>query len=223
MPASGEMVRETLSLDQFVLGINQLVFGAAYFFGTLLGLFATVPLISGFLEKGRIDLLLSKPVHRASLYVGHLAGVWLTVLTLTTYLIGAIWIVISVKTGLWIPKFLIAIPVITVMFAVLYSAVVAFGIWTRSPGLALVVAYGLAFFSFFLALKEQILPVLGSASAAVFSTFYHVFPNYIEVVKLMAQLGSGGHVESWYPLYSSVLFGITLYGFGLVLFTKKDF
>ncbi len=86
--ATGEWVQQATSIDQFVVGINQFVFGASYFLGTLLGLFATMPLIAGFLEQGRIDLLLSKPVSRLRLLFGHLLGVWLTVLVLSCYLVG---------------------------------------------------------------------------------------------------------------------------------------
>ena len=60
----GDLQRQALSLDKFVVGINQFVFSLAYIFGTLIGLFATMPLVSGFLEQGRIDLLLSKPISR---------------------------------------------------------------------------------------------------------------------------------------------------------------
>ena len=56
--AKGEFVQQALSLDQFMIRINSFVVGASYFLGTLLGLFATMPLVSGFLEHGRIDLVL---------------------------------------------------------------------------------------------------------------------------------------------------------------------
>jgi len=87
---TGEWMSQALSLDKFMIGINTFVFGAAYFLGTLLGLFATMPLINGFLEYGRIDLLLSKPLSRPRLLAGHLVGVWLTVLVLSSYLVGGV-------------------------------------------------------------------------------------------------------------------------------------
>jgi ABC-2 type transport system permease protein len=194
--ATGEWVRQAVSLDSFVIGISTFVFGAAYFLGTLLGLFATMPLIGGFLEQGRIDLLLSKPLSRSRLLTGHLLGVWLTVLALSTYLIGAVWVAISVKTGIWNPSMLMSIPIIVMMFI---------------------------FISVILAAHDQIEPVLSPTASKIYMTFYHVLPNFAEVVVIQAQLISTEAVKTWYPLISSVLFGSVVYGLGYYRFNRRDF
>jgi len=220
---TGNVLREALSLDQFVLGMNQLVFGASYLFGTLLGLFATMPLINGFVEQGRIDLMLSKPVSRAQLLTGHITGVWAIVAMLVTYLVMAIWLVISFKTRLWLPHYLQSIGIIVIMFAVMYSIVLAIGLWMRSTGLALVTAYGCIFFSGILSAKDQIVPQLNDFTAAIFIGLYHIVPNYIEVISIVAQLGSNESVNSWYPLISSIVFGVIVYGISYVIFLRKDY
>jgi len=220
---TGRAVREALSLEQFVLGINSFVFGASYLFGTLLGLFATMPLISGFVEQGRIDLMLSKPLSRAKLLTGHIIGVWTIVVMLVAYLVGAVWLVISFKTGIWLPRFLLSIPLIVVMFGVMYSIVLTIGVSARSTGLALVTAYGCVFFSAILAGKDQILPQLSDAAATVFIGLYHVIPNYIEVIAIISQLAEGEPVNSWYPLISSMLFGVIVYAIGFLIFSRKDY
>lgn len=220
---TGEWISQALSLDKFLIGINTFVFGAAYFLGTLLGLFATMPLINGFLEHGRVDLLLSKPLSRPRLLAGHLTGVWLTVFVLSAYLVGGVWLSLSFKTGVWMPKFLMAIPLITVMFGVMYSVILTISIITRSSGLGLVVTYGLIFFSIILASHSQIVPVLSDGNAAIFMAFYHVLPNFIEVVGVQAQLVEGEIVTTWYPLLSSLLFGFVTYGIGFFWFSRRDF
>lgn len=220
---TGRAIRQALSLERFVMGINEFVFGASYLFGTLLGLFATMPLISGFVEQGRIDLMLSKPVSRTKLLTGHIVGVWTIVVMLVAYLVGAVWLVISFKTGVWLPRFLLSIPFIVVMFGVMYSIVLAIGVGVRSTGLALVIAYGCVFFSAILAGKDQIVPQLNDAAAAVFIGLYHVIPNYIEVIAIISQLVEGETVNSWYPLISSMLFGVTVYAIGYLIFIRKDF
>ena len=218
-----EVIRTAVSLDNFVLAINEFVFGAAYFLGTLLGLFATMPLIGGFLEQGRIDLLVSKPISRPRLLTGHLIGVWLTVLALVTYLVGGVWLSLSLKTGVWDATALVSIPIIVVMFGVMYSVIMTVTVMTRTSGLALVIAYGLIFLSAILAAHDQIEPVLAPVAASIYIGFYHVLPNFIEVVAIQAQLVSGEAVNSWYPLISSLLFGVTTYGFGYFWFSKRDF
>jgi len=231
-PQSGDIVRneetgrpltEALPVDKFALGINQFVFGLAYIFGTLIGLFATMPLVGGFLEQGRIDLFISKPIPRFRLLAGHVAGVWLVVLLLTFYLIGGVWLVVAVKTGVWQTRFLLAIPTIAVMFAVVFSVVMTASVVWRSTGLALVLAYGCIFISAVFAAREQIVPLLTSFWAAVFNGLYHLLPNYFEVMTIMVQLASDEPVNSWYPLVSSILFGVVIYAIGFVVFSKRDF
>lgn len=221
--ATGEWVQQATSIDQFVIGINQFVFGASYFLGTLLGLFATMPLIAGFLEQGRIDLLLSKPVSRPRLLFGHLLGVWLTVVVLACYLVGGVWLSLSLKTGIWVPRVLVSIPVIVLMFAVMYSVVLTTAILSRTSGLGLVLAYGLIFFSAILASHEQLIPVLAPTSAMIFKIVYHSLPNFIEVVMMQAQLVEGSTVTRVYPFISSLIFGVIVHGFGFYWFSKRDF
>ncbi|NNF03421.1 MAG: ABC transporter permease subunit [Rhodothermales bacterium] len=222
-PETGEIMRRSLGLDEFLLGVNQFVFGLCYFFGTLLGLFATMPLIGGFLEEGRIDLYLSKPVSRTRLLAGHVIGVWLTVLVLVTYLILAVWLVLSLKTGSWRPDFLVTIPIITIMFGVMYSVVMTLSIIVRSSGLSLVVAYGLIFFSILFAAHEQLIPVLGATTGGIFRLLYFVLPNFVEVMQLVSQLVSDQSVTDLVPLLSSILFGGTTYVIGFVWFSRRDF
>ena len=222
-PATGDYIQTAVSVDSFVLGINQFVFGAAYFLGTLLGLFAAMPLIGGFLEPGRLDLLLSKPLSRNRLLAGHVAGVWLTVLVLSTYLIGSVWLTVSVKTGFWEPRFLLSIPVIVVMFGVMYSVILSLSIMTRNTGLGLVGAYGLVFVSVIFAAHEQILLALTGIGRSVFLILYHILPNFAEVVVLVAQLASGDAVPDLYPLASSLLFGVVIYAISFGWFSRKDF
>ncbi|MDE2996476.1 MAG: ABC transporter permease subunit [Bacteroidota bacterium] len=221
--ARGEFVQQALSLDQFMIRINSFVVGASYFLGTLLGLFATMPLVSGFLEHGRIDLVLSKPLSRSRLLLGHLIGVWLTVLVLSTYLVGAVWLAMSLKTGLWVRGVLITIPIITLMFAVMYSVILFFSVVTRSSGLGLVVAYGLVFVSIILASHEAMVPVVSDTAALIFKGIYHTLPNFAEVVVILAQLVSQEAVTTWYPLISSLLFGGALHALAFFWFIKRDF
>ena len=220
---TGEWVKQAMTVDNFVIGISAFVFGAAYFLGTLLGLFATMPLIGGFLEQGRIDLLVSKPVSRSRLLGGHLIGVMSTVLVLATYLVGGVWLTMGLKTGVWHTAALLSIPFIVTMFSVMYSVIMTVTIASRSNGLALILSYGLIFLSVILASHEQLLAVLGPSAKMAFNTMYHVLPNFIEVVMIQSQLISGEDVTSWYPLISSILFGVTIHALGFIWFNRRDF
>jgi ABC-type transport system involved in multi-copper enzyme maturation permease subunit len=222
-PATGEWTRQALSLGQFVIGIQQFIGGAAYMLGTLLALFAAAPLSAAFIEPGRIDLLLSKPLPRLRLLAGHVAGVWGVMAVLALYLVGAVWIVLGVKTGVWNPAFLWALPLITVMFAVMYGVVLLLVVTTRSAALALIVSYGLIFFSVFFAAHEQIEPQIAGVTREAFRALYHVLPNFAEVIGVLGQLIEDHAVESLYPLTSSLLFGAACYTVAAVRFIRRDF
>lgn len=222
-PDTGELVRQAVSLDSFVLGVQQFVGGAAYLLGTLLGLFATAPLIAGLLERGRIDLLLSKPAGRSRLLAGHVLGVWTAALVVAAYLIGAVWLVMSLKTGVWNPAFLWSAGIIAAMFAVMYGVVLLIGVTTQSTALALIVSYGLIFISAIFAAHEQLVPQLTPPWRQVFLGLYHTLPNFIEVTAVMAKLAGREAVASWYPFGSSLLFGLFAYATAFLWFERRDF
>jgi ABC-type transport system involved in multi-copper enzyme maturation permease subunit len=105
--------------------------------GVLAGVVITAFFIPNMLRKGTIDLLLAKPVRRWSLllykYIGGLSFVFLN----TAFVVGGLWIVLGLRTGIWAPGFLIAILGITFFFAILYSVSTFFALITRSPIVAI--------------------------------------------------------------------------------------
>lgn len=221
--ATGDIVRRNLTASSFVMAVNELIFGATYFLGTLLGLFATAPLVSGMLEAGRIDLLLSKPVSRHRLLGGHVVGLLTAVAILATYLIGSVWLTLSVKTGIWEPGLLLSIPVMVLMFGVMYSVLLVSTLTTRSAGLGLAVAYGLIFISVIMMAHEQIVPLLDGAGLYAFLILYHISPNFAEVGRMVSQLASPAGVLDTYPFVSSLLFGALLHAISFQYFSRRDF
>jgi ABC-type transport system involved in multi-copper enzyme maturation permease subunit len=214
---------EGLSLEKLVFGVEAAVAGAAYWLGILLALFATAPLIVSMLERGHIDLLLSKPMSRSTLFLSHVAGVWAAVAVLTVYLLGGVWAIMSIKTGVWNGSFLISIGLVVVMFGVMYSTVALMGVWTESTALALIVSYGLIFASLVLAGHEAIVAELGLVGSTAFNVLYHILPNFAEVTTMVANLSRAEPVASWYPLTSSVLFGLVAYALATWQFVRRDF
>jgi ABC-type transport system involved in multi-copper enzyme maturation permease subunit len=212
-----------VSLESIVLQVEQVVAGMAYWMGILLALFATAPLLSALLEPGRIDLMLAKPVSRWRLLLGHLTGVWLAIALLAIYLLGMVWLVMSVKSGIWNPRFLITIGLVVGMFAVMYSVVVLIGIGTQSTALALIVSYGLIFASIILAGREQLAPQINPPWRAVYIGFYHLLPNFAEVTGTVGRLATATAVTNWYPVVSSGLFGLALYAAAFILVARRDF
>ena len=219
----GSDAQTNLSLENLVFAVESVVAGAAYWIGILLALFASAPLFTTLIDGGHIDLLLSKPMSRWQLLGGHVLGVWGTMLGLVVYLLGGVWLLMSIKSGVWNPRFLLAIFLVVGLFAVMYGVVVLMGTWTESTALSLIVAYGLIFASLVLAGVDQITPQLSAASRATFYALYHVLPNFAEVTTLVSRLARGQAVADWYPLISSLFFGTGCYAVGAWIFQTRDF
>lgn len=211
------------SLEDLVFQVTSLVSGVAYWLVILLALFAAAPLFTTLLAEGHVDLLLSKPLSRTALLGGHVVGVWTVLFGLVLYLMGGVWLLMSIKSGVWNVRFLLSLPIVTAMFAVMYGVVVLLGAWTRSTPLSLIVTYGLIIVSGVLAGVNQITPQLSDTSRFLFYALYHTLPNFSEVTTAVVNLSKGNPVGSWYPFVSSLLFGAVCYGIGGVLFQRKDF
>lgn len=229
-PETGEPLTERDRLDfgdtlleSLVFGAQAFVAGAAYWIGILLALFATGGLVASLVERGQVDVVLTKPLSRASVLAARLGGVWLVMLALVVYLFGAVWLTMSVKSGLWNPQFLLAIGVVFGMFVVVYGVVALVGVWSGSAPLSLIVTLGVLFASLVLAipgLPDQIdrtwRPLVVGA--------YHVLPKFGSVgAQLVPQLATGGAVGSLYPFLSSLAFGAVCYAAAFAIFARKDY
>jgi len=222
-PEPGGEGASQFTLTNIVVQVEAVVAGAAYWMGILLALFASAPLFSDLQADGRVELLLSKPISRLQALTGHAAGVWLAIVVLTVYLMGGTWLIMSLKSGVWNPRFLLSIALVIGMFAVMYAPVMLMGVWSQSTALALIVSYGLIFVSMVLAGADQIGPLLGPVAKPVFWGLYHVLPNFTEVTVIVTKLAKDQAVSSWYPVWSSLLFGGAVYGLTGYGFARRDF
>lgn len=222
-PRTHELPFGSTLLESVVFGAQAFVAGAAYWVGILLALFATGGLVASLTERGSADLLLTKPLSRSTVLAARLTAVGIVMLGLLSYLFGAVWLVMSIKSGLWNPRFLLAIPVVFGMFAVVYGVVTLAGVWSGSGPLSLIATLGLLFVSLVLAipgLHEQV----SATWRPVVLGAYHLFPKFGNVgTTAVPQLATGGAVGSLYPLLSSLAFGAVCYGFAFALFSRKDY
>lgn len=229
-PETGEPLTERDRLDfgdtlleNLVFGAQAFVAGAAYWVGILLALFATGGLVASLVERGPVDAILTKPLSRSAVLAGRLGGVWLVMLALVVYLFGAVWLTMSIKSGLWNPRFLLAIGVVFGMFVVVYGVVTLVGVWSGSGPLSLIVTLGVLFASLVLSipgLHDQI----DRTWRPLVQGLYHVLPKFPNVgVRVIPQLATGGAAESLYPFLSSLAFGAVCYAAAFVLFSRKDY
>jgi ABC-type transport system involved in multi-copper enzyme maturation permease subunit len=195
--------------------------------GLLFAIFSSASFVPVLLEKGNIDIFLSKPISRTQLLIGKYLGVVLYVFINIFILITGIWLIISVKFGYWDTSFLTLSVMITFAFAVLYALIMFFGVLTKSSVLGMMVAYLI-----FLILSPVMLLYREKLHEFVSSEFiktlldglYFIIPQTAEIMGLaLLDLAIGKGIVKFQPVITSFLFLILFLVFSLSLFKRKDF
>jgi len=220
-----ESTAHALNIQRFVSASYGWVSIILYIWGTFLAVFASSGLIPSVLEAGRISLLLSKPLTRTMLLLGRYLGNVLIVALNNIYLICSIWIVIGVKTKIWEPRFLLAIPITIFIFAVLLCVVTLIGVISESAALSVMVAVALMLISTILAQREIVVRLLDSEwSRELWLAFYWILPKVYDLgsgMKQMIQYDRQANLIT--PIWTSAVFGIAVLSTAVYIFHKRDF
>jgi ABC-type transport system involved in multi-copper enzyme maturation permease subunit len=195
--------------------------------GLLLAIFSSASFIPVLLEKGNIDLFLSKPVSRVQLLIGKYLGVVLYVFINIFILVLGVWLIISIKFGYWDASFLTLSIVITFVFAVLYALILFFGVLTKSSILGMMIAYliFLILSPLMLLYKEKLNELVsGELIKALLDGLYFIIPQTAELMgTVLIDLSMGKGIVNIQPVLTSFLFLILFLVFSLFLFRRKDF
>ena len=195
--------------------------------GLLLAIFASSSFIPIMLEKGNIDLLLSKPVSRTQLLWGKYFGGILVVFINIALLIIGVWLSISIKFSIWSFAFIWSIVIITFIFAVLYALIVLFGVVTKGSMFGMMFAYLI-----FLILSPLLKFAHGDMQTfitsgfwkGVIDVFYYIIPKTSELMSnTIITLANGGGIENYQPIWTSLIFLAGMMALSNYIFIKKDF
>jgi ABC-2 type transport system permease protein len=215
---------QRVDIDFLVTGIQTGVAGLIFGVGLFLSIFATANLVPVMLEKGYVDLLLSKPLSRPALFLGRYVGALSVVLINLFYLIGGFWILLGWKTGIWKPGLLLAGGVIVLTYAVLLGFMMLVGVVTRSSSITIMLSYFLFPLAGILSARGYVTVMLTSKVAvAVIDGLYHVLPKLAGLGQLMKELAMGNAVTTYAPLGSSLLFGASCLAAATFYFSRKDY
>ena len=215
------------NLSNLVMNIQAFVAGASYWMGMLLAIFATGGLIPTFFESGRADLMLAKPKSRATLLWSRLLGIFLIVALLLFYLLGMVWLVMGIKTGVWNIAFLNAFWIILAMFIAMYSIATFVGITTGSSALGLMVTYALIFCSLIFTFPN-LESLISSPYHQIYQALHFILPKFAEVTTIPTKLIAKDAVSEisnyeWQAFYGTLLFGGVLYSLSFWRLSRKDF
>lgn len=107
----------------------------------ILALLSTAEIFPNFLSSGSIDLVLSKPIRRPTVFLTKYIGSLLFVLLQVAIFSIGILIVLRLRIGEWRWPVLLAIPIIVLVFSYLYSIMVLMSVITRSTLVSLLVTF----------------------------------------------------------------------------------
>ncbi len=204
-PAALALLRESLLRSVLFL----------YFWQLFAAALLITPLLGSFLQLGRIEYLLARPVARWRLLLGRLTGC-LCVLTLNFILVfGGSIVVLGLGSGIWIPSLLWAVPVTLLAAGVLLSASLVVVITLRSTALAGFAGCALLAASLLASPEPLLRANLSPAAAAILPRFYGMCLG-------LRDLMHGCPSAHWQEFAVSAVMAIFYTGAALLLFEKQD-
>ncbi|MBI9073080.1 MAG: ABC transporter permease subunit [Melioribacteraceae bacterium] len=211
--------------DKIVEVLKLVIVVPLFGIGIFLAIFSTSSFIPHMLEKGSIDLLLSKPVSRSQVILGKYFGGIAVVFINIAFLILGSWFLIGIKFGNWDPSFLLTIPTIVFAFAELYSLLILIGIITQSSVLAMMLTYLIYFIiSPILSYRDNIFSFIESKTTEyILETLYYVLPKTQDLSTINSELAAGGSVPDWMPVILAFTFIILTIATSITIFSKKDY
>ncbi len=215
---------QQIDIHKMIVGAESVIASLVFTGGIFLSIFATASLIPSMLEKGSVELLVSKPISRPLILLGRFVGAQAIMVFNVAYLVGGVWLILSAKTGFWHIPFLYAIPMVVISFAIIYALMTLVGVTTRSAGVSIMIAYFVLFFSPFLIQKDRIYALLSSkVYYYLLNGLYHALPKTFELGKMNQELVMGREIASWTPLWTSSLAGAIMLALAVFVFAKRDF
>ncbi len=216
-PVLAEMVKGQL-------GMYAPVFTLAALF---IGIFMCAGIVPAMMEKGAIDLLISKPLPRTALLLGRALGGFLALALNVTGFVVVVWTLYGMATSVWHTPFLvwtIVIPLFT--FLVLYSGIILLNVLTESWVLPMSLAYvHLMILSNFLASRETLLfEFIGNTILqGTITGLYYVLPQTTDLIRIVQQGVFTSSVDTAAPFVQGALFMAVALGYAAWKFQRKDF
>lgn len=124
--------------------------------GVFLCLIGTVGMFPTLMERGAIEVTLSKPVSRFTIFFGKYLGSLIFVLVQVGYFVLFTLVVMRWQLGRWLWAYLWAIPLLVAMFSYIYCVCVLAAIWSRSALTSLIIGMLFWFMIFSATLVEGI-------------------------------------------------------------------
>jgi ABC-type transport system involved in multi-copper enzyme maturation permease subunit len=198
-----------------------------FFMTVAVGVFSTASFMTSMMEKGNIDLLLSKPVPRWMYILGRYTGAMLIMAIEIVYFIIGMWLAVGISLGQWEMKFLASLVFILLGFAGIYSVVTLVSVLTRSAWFAIIIGIAAYFLSGMLAIGTFLDKLFtggdsGGVFGAISKILYYVLPQAPELSDNMRYVITGEPIK-WTPVFLTLLLVTVYLSLSSYLFSKKEF
>lgn len=208
-----------------VVESGQAAFAAMlYALGIFLAVFATGSQVPHLLRRGTVDLYLSRPTSRTSILLGRFLGAVTLVAANFAYLCGGVFLIVSLKTGVWNPRFFTAAGLILTVFLSFLGFMYLIGVLSASTPLSIMLPYAIYLISMPLAAHDRIAAAMDSRLAAdVVHGLYWILPKSAEIGSLVVQLVLGRGELALAPILATVAFGLASLLAAILIFRRKSF
>ncbi len=108
----------------------------------ILALIATAGFLPSLMERGVVEVILSKPLPRWKIFLGKYLGSLLFFGFHAAIFVGLTFLVIGLRWGAWIPGYLWGIPLTILLFSLLYCVSALIAVMTRSGIASILITLG---------------------------------------------------------------------------------
>jgi ABC-type transport system involved in multi-copper enzyme maturation permease subunit len=191
----------------------------------LFGIFATAGVIPDALERGTVDLYLSKPIARWELLLGKYLGAVLSIFINVAYFMVGAWLIFGIKCQTWDSQIILSTFTTTFMFACLYALVAFIGVLTRNTPVTIILVYLFLFLVGPVLQNRETTLFLISENAVyrwVLDGFFYIFPQLSGLQSNGTRLFLGQELD-WKPFVQSFLSASAFFLGGAVILKRRDF
>jgi ABC-type transport system involved in multi-copper enzyme maturation permease subunit len=129
---------------ELLVGVVVWVFLSAIlgWIGIILMVIATAGVFPSMMDRGTIDVLLSKPISRARLFLYKYVSSMVFVLLQGSLFVVLTFLVMGLRWGVWRPGYLLSAPLLVLLFSYVFCVSVFVGVKTRSTVAAILLSIG---------------------------------------------------------------------------------
>lgn len=215
--------------DELMRTIESGVVGFFYQVSLFVGIFAIASFFPSMQEKGTVDLLLSRPMSRANIFLAKYIGCMLIVFSMILYLILGTWIIFYLKTGIAHIEYLYTIPIFMLVFSAFMAFLAMTGVIFRNTSTTAILAI---FFPFIFSAVT-----FGFHTAELFKGngfWYYLFEGAYLILPKTTELAAwnisliAGKTIDWnfdmpFVVISTLVFALVCYLIGVVIFRKRSY